>query len=57
MVKIYDFKENNYHQLLFYPLPFMPTPFQFHETRITKKILDLEIDLHEAYMKLGFNLH
>jgi hypothetical protein len=55
MVKIYDFNENNYHQLLFYPLPFMPTPFQFHKKnnyKIKKKVetLDLEIDLsmHET---------
>jgi hypothetical protein len=46
MVKIYDFKENNYQQLTFYPLTFMPTPFQFHETKITKwkkQTLDLEL--------------
>jgi hypothetical protein len=27
MVKIYDFEENNYQQLLFYQLLYMPTPF------------------------------
>jgi hypothetical protein len=53
MVKIYDFKENNYHQLLFYPLPFMPIPFQFHKNQLQNKkveTLDLEIDLsmHET---------
>jgi hypothetical protein len=37
----------------------MLTPFQFHETKITKwkkQTLDLELDVHETYMKLGCNL-
>jgi hypothetical protein len=60
MVIIYDFKENNYQQLLFYQLLYMPTTFHnFMKQNLQnkKKTLDLELDLHETYLKLGSNLH